>query len=134
MATKQSSQAVQSDIQRRGPGGSPAFLVSQVGAHAAGKFAERLAPLGLTPAHVGLLRLITASPGSSQQDVAEQLGVFPSRLVALLTSSKRRGLSSGSKFRAIAAFICCSQRRKAGRSFSPWGAWRASTRTRFLPH
>jgi DNA-binding MarR family transcriptional regulator len=71
---------------------SPAFLVAQVGAHAAAKFAERLGPLGLTPAHVGLLRVIAGSAGSSQQDVAERLGLFPSRLVALVDELQGRGL------------------------------------------
>jgi DNA-binding MarR family transcriptional regulator len=71
---------------------SPAFLVAQVGAHAAAKFAERLGPLGLTPAHVGLLRVIAGSEGPSQQDVAERLGLFPSRLVALLDELQDRGL------------------------------------------
>jgi DNA-binding MarR family transcriptional regulator len=71
---------------------SPAFLLAQVGAHAAAKFAERLGPLGLTPAHVGSMRIITASPGSSQQQVAERLGMFPSRFVALVDELQDRGL------------------------------------------
>jgi DNA-binding MarR family transcriptional regulator len=71
---------------------SPAFLLAQVGAHAAVKFAERLGPLGLTPAHVGSLRVIGASAGSSQQEVAERLGMFPSRLVALVDELQDRGL------------------------------------------
>jgi DNA-binding MarR family transcriptional regulator len=73
-------------------GASPAFLVAQVGAHAAAKFAERLGPLGLTPAHVGSLRVIAGSSGASQQEVAERLGMFPSRLVALIDELEDRGL------------------------------------------
>ena len=79
-----------------GPGGrgagSPAFLLAQVGAHAAARFAERLGPLGLTPAHVGSLRIIAASEGASQQEVATRLGMFPSRLVALVDELQERGL------------------------------------------
>ncbi len=79
-----------------GPGGrgagSPAFLLAQVGAHAAARFAERLGPLGLTPAHVGSLRIIAASDGASQQEVATRLGMFPSRLVALVDELQERGL------------------------------------------
>jgi DNA-binding MarR family transcriptional regulator len=71
---------------------SPAFLLAQVGAHAASRFAERLGPLGLTPAHVGSMRIIAASPGLSQQQVAERLGMFPSRFVALLDELQDRGL------------------------------------------
>src|SRR5262245_15399588 len=81
MASRQSS---------RGP--SAAFLLAQVGAHSAAMFAERLGPLGLTPAHVGSLRIIAASAGASQQEVATRLGMFPSRLVALVDELQERGL------------------------------------------
>jgi DNA-binding MarR family transcriptional regulator len=74
----------------RGP--SAAFLLAQVGAHAAARFAERLGPLGLTPAHAGTLRIIAGSAGASQQEVAERQGLFPSRLVALVDELQERGL------------------------------------------
>jgi DNA-binding MarR family transcriptional regulator len=92
MAPKQSSKDVQPQGERRPEGASPAFLLAQVGAHAAAKFAERLAPLGLTPAHVGSLRIIAASGGASQQEVAERLGMFPSRFVALVDELQHAGL------------------------------------------
>jgi DNA-binding MarR family transcriptional regulator len=46
----------------------------------------------LTPAHVGSLRIIAASEGASQQEVATRLGMFPSRLVALVDELQDRGL------------------------------------------
>jgi DNA-binding MarR family transcriptional regulator len=92
MTAKQSSRNAQADGQRHMDGAAPAFLLAQVGAHAAAKFAERLGPVGLTPAHVGSLRVIAASAGSSQQEVAERLGMFPSRLVALVDELQDRGL------------------------------------------
>ncbi|MFD5411040.1 MarR family winged helix-turn-helix transcriptional regulator [Streptomyces nojiriensis] len=61
-----------------------AFLLAQIGAHAAGRFAERVAVLGLTPADVGLLRMVAGQPGRSQRALAEDLGVVPSRVVALI--------------------------------------------------
>jgi DNA-binding MarR family transcriptional regulator len=70
----------------------PAFLLSQVGAHASAKFAERLEPLGLKPPHVGILRVIEQSDGLSQQALGEKLGMFPSRLVAILDELEERGL------------------------------------------
>jgi DNA-binding MarR family transcriptional regulator len=73
------------------PPGS-AFLLAAVGAHAAARFAERVAELGLTPPQVGLLGLITASPGQSQQAVAQVLGMPPSRLVGLVDALADRGL------------------------------------------
>ena len=91
MTARKSSQDAREGSRRR-EGAPPAFLLAQVGAHAAAKFAERLGPLGLTPVHVGSLRIIAASAGSSQQDVAERLGMFPSRLVALVDELEERGL------------------------------------------
>jgi DNA-binding MarR family transcriptional regulator len=72
--------------------GSIAFLLAQVGAHAAARFAERLAPLGLAPQHAGILRLVGASAGLSQRALAERLGILPSRLVALVDELEARGL------------------------------------------
>ena len=56
------------------------------------KFAERLSPLGLTPPHAGILWALSSSGGSSQQSLAEHLGVLPSRLVALVDELESRGL------------------------------------------
>jgi DNA-binding MarR family transcriptional regulator len=61
-----------------------AFLVSQVGAHAADGFAERLAVLKLKPHHAGILRMLGSNPGLTQQALSELLGIFPSQLVLLL--------------------------------------------------
>ena len=69
-----------------------AFLVAQVGAHAAGRFAERVEALGLTPPEVGLLRMIAGAPGRSQQSVAADMGVVPSRVVAILDLLDHKGL------------------------------------------
>ena len=69
-----------------------AFLLAQVGAHAAQRFAERIAELDLTPAQAGLLRLVATRPGQSQQAIAAQLGTQPTRLVALVDGLEKRGL------------------------------------------
>jgi DNA-binding MarR family transcriptional regulator len=69
-----------------------AFLLSQVGAHAAARFAERLEPFGLKPAHAGILVVLQQADGLSQQGLGEKLGAFPSRLVALLDELEGRGL------------------------------------------
>src|SRR5262249_5599637 len=72
--------------------GSTAFLLAQIGAHAAGQFGERLASLRLTRPHAGILRLIGLSPGLSQQELARRLSILPSQLVALLDELQERGL------------------------------------------
>ena len=68
-----------------------AFLLAQVGAHAADKFAERLRPLKLAPAHAGILRVIHHAEGISQQALAKHLGIFPSRVVFVLDELEQLG-------------------------------------------
>jgi DNA-binding MarR family transcriptional regulator len=72
--------------------GSPAFLLAQVGAHAAARFAERLRVLNLTPPHAGILRVVATSGGISQQRLADYLRVLPSRLVVLIDQLEERGV------------------------------------------
>jgi DNA-binding MarR family transcriptional regulator len=75
---------------RHGPGA--AFLLTQIGSHAAARFAERIAELDLTPPQTGLLRAVAVAPGQSQQALARHLGTPPSRLVALVDGLDERGL------------------------------------------
>jgi DNA-binding MarR family transcriptional regulator len=80
-------------VQReRRKNGSAAFLIAQLGAYASTQFAKRLEPLGFTPAHAGILRIIAATPGLSQQELAAKLGMYASRLVALIDDLEKRGL------------------------------------------
>jgi DNA-binding MarR family transcriptional regulator len=79
------------DAKGKGRSGA-AFLLAQVGAHAASKFAERLAELKLVPAHAGIFRILSGKPGMSQQELATALGALPSRLVALIDELESRGL------------------------------------------
>ena len=72
-------------------GDQPGFLLAQVGAHAAAKFAERLVPLELKPSDAGILRSLKTIPGISQQELSAQLGIHPSRLVAVLDGLEERG-------------------------------------------
>jgi len=74
----------------RAPGN--AFLLAQLGAYAAARFAQRLEQLDLVPAQAGLLRLIAWGPGQSQQSIARTLGTPPSRLVLLIDGLEERGL------------------------------------------
>jgi DNA-binding MarR family transcriptional regulator len=74
-----------------GPRGA-AFLLAQLGEHASERFAERVQELGLTPPEVGLLRMIAGQPGRSQQSVAVDLGVVPSRVVVLIDNLGHKGL------------------------------------------
>src|SRR5580658_11009626 len=73
-----------------GPGA--AFLLAQIGAHAASQFAGRLAALELAPPHAGIMRILGTQPAITQQALATALGMQPSRLVALVDELETRGL------------------------------------------
>jgi DNA-binding MarR family transcriptional regulator len=68
-----------------------AFLLTQLGTHAAARFAERVAAQGLTPPQCGVLGLLRGRPGLSQQELAEVLGMLPSRVVALVDELEDAG-------------------------------------------
>ncbi len=72
--------------------GGVAFLLAQLGAHAAAAFAERIRPLQLTPPQAGVLRLLAQFPGQSQRELANALGMHAPRLVALIDELEDRGL------------------------------------------
>jgi DNA-binding MarR family transcriptional regulator len=69
-----------------------AFLLAQLGAAAAGLFAQRIAELDLTPPQAGLLRLLARTPGRSQRELADELGMPPSRFVPFADGLEERGL------------------------------------------
>lgn len=71
---------------------SVAFLLAQVGAHAANEFAKALSPLKLTPCDAGILRLLNHSPGISQRELAQKLEMHASRLVAVIDALETRGI------------------------------------------
>ncbi len=74
-------------------GAQPAsFLLTQIGSHAAARFAERIAALDLTPPHAGVLRQIARFPAISQRALGARLGISPSRLVGLIDELEERGL------------------------------------------
>lgn len=69
-----------------------AFLLTQLGTHAAQAFAARIAELDLTPPQTGLLRAVAVEEGRSQQALAQHLGTPATRLVALVDGLEQRGL------------------------------------------
>jgi DNA-binding MarR family transcriptional regulator len=72
-----------------------AFLLAQLGAHAASAFADRLRPLDLRPPEVGVLSRLARAPGESQRALADALGMHAPRLVALIDDLEARGLVEG---------------------------------------
>src|SRR5215470_9579960 len=72
--------------------GQTAFLLAQLGAHAAARFAARIKPLGITPAHAGIIRLLARSAGLSQRQLCRLLSILPSRLVVLMDELEGKSL------------------------------------------
>jgi DNA-binding MarR family transcriptional regulator len=70
-----------------------AFLLTQLGTRMHDRLAERLRPLGLHPRHYGMLGHLAAAEGSSQQALADALGVHRSAMVALVDDLEQRGLA-----------------------------------------
>ena len=69
-----------------------AFLLSQVGVHAAQRFAERLATLDLHPPQFRVLNAVDAAEGQAQQAIGAAIGAPPSRMVAIVDELEQRGL------------------------------------------
>jgi len=96
------------------------FLLSSLGHAIAAQFSARLAPLELEPRQFALLRRVAVREGASQQTIGEQLGVPPSRMVALVDELEGRGLlerrPSPSDRRAHALHLTPSGRRLLARA------------------
>jgi DNA-binding MarR family transcriptional regulator len=75
----------------RDPRNGVAWLLAQLGAHAAEQFALRLTEQDLTPPLAGIMRLLRVEPGLSQQQLAERLAVAPSRVVGYVDDLEARG-------------------------------------------
>lgn len=75
-----------------GRGDGVAYLLVQLGFHAARRFGERLAPLGLEPRQFGMLTRLAANEGKSQQAIGELMGLNPTRMVFLVDELEKQGL------------------------------------------
>jgi DNA-binding MarR family transcriptional regulator len=72
--------------------GDLGYLLVQLGFHAARRFSERLAPLGLEPRQFGMLTRLAANEGRSQQAIGELIGLNATRMVFLVDELEQRGL------------------------------------------
>ncbi len=69
------------------------FLLSWNGQRMAHMFARALEPLGLRPPHFGLMTLIDAEPGRTQQELVASSMIDPSSMVAILDELEELGLA-----------------------------------------
>jgi DNA-binding MarR family transcriptional regulator len=70
---------------------SLSFLLSQVGARSAELFADRLAPLGVSPRAYGILSNLAAAQGQTQQQLADALGIHRNNMVGLIDEMEAAG-------------------------------------------
>ncbi|AYF79538.1 MarR family transcriptional regulator [Nocardia yunnanensis] len=71
---------------------SAAFLLGQLGSHAAYRFGQLLEPLGINPPQYGTLRMLEANDGRTQQQLCEVLGIHRNVMVTLIDALEKRGL------------------------------------------
>src|SRR5712691_11409595 len=69
------------------------FMLTWAGRRSAGRFAERLAPLGIHPRHFGVMLLIDARPGLTQHELGGAAAIDPSSMVGVLDELEERGLA-----------------------------------------
>ena len=74
------------------PHSSVAFLLVQLGFHVAGRYGERLKPLGLEQRQAAMLVRLAENDGRSQQAIAELMGLNPTRMVFLTDELEKLGL------------------------------------------
>lgn len=67
------------------------YLLAAVGAHVGIRFAELVAPYGLMPHHVGVLRRLSPTEGRTQQEVADEMRVRRSVMVGLIDDLETKG-------------------------------------------
>ncbi len=70
---------------------SLSFLLSQVGARSAQMFAERLAPLGISPRAYGVLSNLAGAVSQTQQQLADALGIHRNNMVGLIDEMEGAG-------------------------------------------
>jgi DNA-binding MarR family transcriptional regulator len=96
-----------------------AQMLAQMGALAAGRFANRIAELDVTPAHAAVLRVVATEPGRSQQSLSVILSMPPARLTGLLDDLETRGLIERRRHekdhRLFALFLTASGQQFMGR-------------------
>lgn len=72
------------------------FLLSWNGQRMARRFAAALEPLGLKPPHFGVLRILEAAPGMTQQELVERSLIDPSSMVKVVDELEELGLAERS--------------------------------------
>jgi DNA-binding MarR family transcriptional regulator len=71
----------------------PGYLLARLGDASRRRFAKALAPEGLHPRHFGVMTIVAAHPGTSQQQLQEKTGIDASSMVAVVDELEERGVA-----------------------------------------
>jgi DNA-binding MarR family transcriptional regulator len=71
----------------------PGYLLARLGEASRRRFQEALEPERLHPRHFGVMTMVAAQPGMSQQQLHEKTAIDPSSMVAVIDELEERGLA-----------------------------------------
>src|SRR3979490_3024238 len=71
----------------------PAYLLARLGEASRRRLREALAPEGLDPRHFGVMTVVAAHPGLTQQQVHERTAIDASSMVAVVDELEAKGLA-----------------------------------------
>ncbi len=71
----------------------PGYLMARLGEASRRRFHKALEPEGLHPRHFGVMTMLAAHPGMSQQQLHEKTGIDPSSMVAVIDELQALGLA-----------------------------------------
>jgi DNA-binding MarR family transcriptional regulator len=69
------------------------YLMARLGQRSSRRFALALEPLGLHPKHFGVLTIVAAQPGITQNALRDRTAIDPSSMVAVIDELEERGLA-----------------------------------------
>ena len=71
----------------------PGYLLARLGEKSRRRFHRALEPEGLHPRHFGVMTMVAAHPGMSQQELHEKTAIDPSSMVAVIDELEALGLA-----------------------------------------
>src|SRR5882762_5336215 len=71
----------------------PGYLIARLGEASRRRFHKALEPEGLHPRHFGVMTMVAALPGLSQQELHEKTAIDPSSMVAVIDELEALGLA-----------------------------------------
>src|ERR1700732_3940978 len=71
----------------------PGYLLARLGESSRQRFHKALEPEGLHPRHFGVMTIVAAQPGMTQQHLHEQTSIDPSSMVSVIDELEAMGLA-----------------------------------------